>query len=494
MESSSIGKPDSPSHLAIAAEELGEPVTQQEVGAAPARRTRAALLIRMLVTTDFFAAVVACGLAPLLLGASPVETLVTAAVGGLLWPTLAFAAGLYVGDDLRTWASGIADTPRFLVSVVLFSWPVFAVLLVLAVPTPGFAMLILIPIIVLLSSTLRAGVRAGLHRVEPLTQRAVVVGSGMVAGMIVEKLEAHRQFGLIAVGSVDDETPEVSNLRLPRLGTLADLPTVLRFHEIDRVIIAFSRSGHEDLLGCIRVCRDQGVVVDVVPRLFEFLDGARSLDYVGGLPVLTIGTPRLNRASQVAKRGLDAVVAVVALILLAPLLALVAAAIKLESPGPVVFRQPRVGRGGKSFGILKFRSMYADAELRKPDLEESNGDDVLFKLREDPRITRVGRVLRRFSIDELPQLVNVLRGHMSLVGPRPLINPEIEAMDQEWQERRLDLRPGITGPWQVTGRSESPFEEMVRLDYQYVAGWSLARDVEILLATIPAVLSGRGAY
>jgi len=138
--------------------------------------------------------------------------------------------------------------------------------------------------------------------------------------------------------------------------------------------------------------------------------------------------------------------------------------------------------------------MYADAELRKPDLEESNGDDVLFKLREDPRITRVGRVLRRFSIDELPQLVNVLRGHMSLVGPRPLINPEIEAMDQEWQERRLDLRPGITGPWQVTGRSESPFEEMVRLDYQYVAGWSLARDVEILLATIPAVLSGRGAY
>jgi exopolysaccharide biosynthesis polyprenyl glycosylphosphotransferase len=355
-------------------------------------------------------------------------------------------------------------------------------------------MLILIPTIVLLSSTLRAGVRAGLHRVEPLNQRAVIVGSGLVAGIIVEKLQAHRQFGLVAVGSVDDDPPEVSNLHLPRLGTLSDLPGVLRFHEIDRVIIAFSRSGHEQLLRCIRVCRDQGVVVDVVPRLFEFLDGARSLDYVGGLPVLTIGTPRLNRSSQVAKRALDAALASLFLVALAPLLALVAAAIKLESPGPVVFRQPRVGRGGKVFGILKFRSMYADAELRKPELADSNGESVLFKLREDPRITRVGRILRRFSIDELPQLVNVVRGHMSLVGPRPLINPEIEAMDEEWHVRRLDLRPGMTGPWQVTGRSESPFEEMVRLDYQYVAGWSLARDVEILLATIPAVLSGRGAY
>ena len=140
--------------------------------------------------------------------------------------------------------------------------------------------------------------------------------------------------------------------------------------------------------------------------------------------------------------------------------------------------------------------MYVDAEERKAELEELNeaGDGVMFKIREDPRVTRVGRFIRRFSLDELPQLFNVLRGEMSLVGPRPLIFPETAALDEDWHLRRLELRPGLTGPWQVYGRSQSPFQEMVRFDYQYVAGWSLARDIEILLATIPAVVSGRGAY
>jgi lipopolysaccharide/colanic/teichoic acid biosynthesis glycosyltransferase len=146
--------------------------------------------------------------------------------------------------------------------------------------------------------------------------------------------------------------------------------------------------------------------------------------------------------------------------------------------------------------MLKFRSMYADADERKADFETQNEatDGVMFKIRTDPRVTRVGRLLRRLSLDELPQLFNVLKGDMSLVGPRPLIRIETDALDEDWHERRLDLRPGMTGPWQVQGRSETPFQEMVRLDYQYVAGWSLARDVEIMLATVPAVLSGRGAY
>jgi len=148
------------------------------------------------------------------------------------------------------------------------------------------------------------------------------------------------------------------------------------------------------------------------------------------------------------------------------------------------------------FGIFKFRSMYADAEVRKREYAALNeaDDGVMFKIRHDPRITRVGRLLRRLSLDELPQLFNVVVGDMSLVGPRPLISAETDALDTEWQTRRLDLRPGMTGPWQIQGRSETPFQEMVRLDYQYVSGWSLARDVEILLATVPAVLSGRGAY
>jgi lipopolysaccharide/colanic/teichoic acid biosynthesis glycosyltransferase len=160
----------------------------------------------------------------------------------------------------------------------------------------------------------------------------------------------------------------------------------------------------------------------------------------------------------------------------------------VESRGPVFFRQSRVGRGQTTFDMLKFRSMYQDAALRL------NDEGVMVKGRSDPRTTRVGRFLRRLSLDELPQLVNVLRGEMSLVGPRPLIPEESAVLAENWHVRRFDLRPGMTGPWQVQGRSETPFHEMIRLDYQYVAGWSLARDIEILLATLPAVLAGRGAY
>jgi lipopolysaccharide/colanic/teichoic acid biosynthesis glycosyltransferase len=197
-----------------------------------------------------------------------------------------------------------------------------------------------------------------------------------------------------------------------------------------------------------------------------------------------------------AKRLVDLVGSAALLILISPLMIAIAIAIKVNSRGPVFFRQPRAGRRGKGFKLIKFRSMYTDAEERKPEVAQLNeaDDGVMFKIRVDPRVTRTGRFLRRFSLDELPQLFNVLIGQMSLVGPRPLIFPEAEALEKEWHLRRLELRPGLTGPWQIYGRSQNPFQEMVRFDYQYVAGWSLARDVEILIATVPAVLSGRGAY
>ena len=174
----------------------------------------------------------------------------------------------------------------------------------------------------------------------------------------------------------------------------------------------------------------------------------------------------------------------------------IAIAIKIESRGPVFFRQPRAGRGNTSFKLIKFRSMYIDAEQRKEELDELNeaDDGVMFKIREDPRVTRVGRFIRRFSIDELPQLFNVLQGRDEPGRPATADLPRDRRPGEHWHLRRLELRPGLTGPWQVYGRSQSPFQEMVRFDYQYVAGWSLARDIEILLATLPAVLSGRGAY
>jgi exopolysaccharide biosynthesis polyprenyl glycosylphosphotransferase len=226
----------------------------------------------------------------------------------------------------------------------------------------------------------------------------------------------------------------------------------------------------------------------VIPRLFEFLVGAPALETVGGLPVLSLGRPHLTPASRVTKRCLDVLVSALLLVLLAPLMLIIAIAIKLESRGPVFFRQRRPGRNCRQFSVIKFRSMYADAGVELAD------SGAIVKLRDDARTTKVGRLLRRFSLDELPQLVNVFLGDMSLVGPRPLLTEESAAVAEEWHARRYDLRPGLTGLWQVQGRSENPFEERMRLDYQYVAGWSLSRDLEILLATIPAVLSGRGAY
>jgi exopolysaccharide biosynthesis polyprenyl glycosylphosphotransferase len=230
-----------------------------------------------------------------------------------------------------------------------------------------------------------------------------------------------------------------------------------------------------------------GVAVDVVPRLFEFLDGARTLDQIGGLPLLSIEAPSLARGSRVGKRVLDAGGAALGLVLFAPLLLAAAIAIKLDSSGPVLFRQVRVGRGGRQFTLYKFRSMRMGSTILV------RADGAIVKDVADPRVTRVGGFLRRLSLDELPQLFNVLRGDMSLVGPRPLVLAEARALTEEWQQRRADLRPGLTGAWQVAGRSNIPFQEMIRFDYQYVSGWSLGRDLAILLATLPAVFSGRGA-
>ena len=225
-----------------------------------------------------------------------------------------------------------------------------------------------------------------------------------------------------------------------------------------------------------------------MPRLFEFLDGARTLELVGGMPLLSIQQPTLTPLSRFTKRALDIAGASLVLFVMSPLLLAVALAIKLNSPGGVFFFQQRSGRGGRFFRLYKFRSMKTDATVLVRE------DGAIVKRPDDARITSVGRFIRRFSLDEAPQLINVIKGDMSLVGPRPLVLAEHAALSEDWQTRRADLRPGLTGPWQISGRSHIPFQDMIKFDYQYVAGWSLARDIEILLATLPAVLSGRGAY
>jgi len=334
----------------------------------------------------------------------------------------------------------------------------------------------------------RAAARAGVHRVATLRQRALILGSGTVAKQLVDGLHRHHELGLDPVGFIDDDVHHPGEIGIPRLGTLDSLADLITFGRVDRVMIAFSRASHEELLHCIRVCRDKGVTVDIVPRLFEFLDGARSIELVGGIPLLSIQQPSLTPLSRVVKRALDIAGASLLLALLAPLLVVVAIAIKVGSRGPIMFTQQRSGRRGAFFKLYKFRSMRNDATVLVRD------DGAIVKRPDDDRITGVGRFIRRFSIDEAPQLLNVLMGDMSLVGPRPLVLAEHAALSEGWQTRRADLRPGLTGPWQISGRSHIPFQDMIKFDYQYVAGWSVARDVEILLATLPAVISGRGAY
>jgi exopolysaccharide biosynthesis polyprenyl glycosylphosphotransferase len=438
-------------------------------------------------------AAVAGGILGGLIGGLPVEGIALFAVlVAAAWPATCFVCGLYSVEDLRSWATGATEASQLAFAALALSWPLYAVsVIVVAPPQPALAAFLACLATVTVGATARGLARAHAHRSEPLRQRTVIVGSGVVAGQVVDRLRAHPEFGLVPVGIVDDDVYQHGNPDLPTLGRLDQLTEVLDRTLVDRVIIAFSRAGHNQLLSIVRTCRDRRVAVDVVPRLFEFLGGARVLDEVGGMPLLSIGVQPLSRSSRATKRALDIAVSACALVLLAPLLAAIALAVKLDARGPVLFRQPRPGRDGKPFQLLKFRSMHPPAEGEE---HAPRPGQPLAKDGADARVTRVGAALRRFSLDELPQFVNVLKADMSLVGPRPLVMSEAPALGETWHERRLDLRPGMTGLWQVSGRSNMPFHDRLRLDYQYVVGWSLARDVEILLATLPAVLSGRGAY
>ena len=275
------------------------------------------------------------------------------------------------------------------------------------------------------------------------------------------------------------------------LGTFGELADLMLSQRIDRAVIAAAASPSEQVLDKIPLVKSLGIKVSVLPRLFEVVGSSVDVEDLGGVMLLGLRRYELTTSSRFLKRALDISVSAAALFLLAPVLLAIAIAIKVTSPGPVLFRQRRIGRHGKSFQMLKFRSMYDGADEMKPELHALNEADGLFKIANDPRVTPVGRLLRRVSFDELPQLVNVLRGEMSLVGPRPLVGDE-DAQIKGWLRRRLDVIPGMTGVWQVHGSSRIPLREMVKMDYLYRANWSLWLDLKILLRTVPFVLSRRG--
>ena len=417
-----------------------------------------------------------------------------------LWVILARLHGLYDRDEERTDHSSVDDFFGVLQMVTIGSWIFLVGTHVTELAHPTLQRIVVFWALAIGFVWLfRVLIRVVGRRQASYVQNVLVVGSGNVARLLAEKMGKHRGYGLNIVGFVDHDAGAMQNGGPPieLLGTTTEIRQLVHQHRIDRVVVAFSNDSHEQTLDVIRLLQDQRVQVDIVPRMFEVLGTSAELHAIEGIPLVGLAPPHLSNSSRLLKRCFDVIGATFGLVVLSPLLVAAAIAIKVDSRGPVFFRQVRMGEDERTFRIFKFRTMVVDAETRKAEVAHLNmhrGDDPrMFKVPADPRVTRVGAFLRRSRIDELPQLINVLRGEMSLVGPRPLILDEDRYVER-WARRRLSLRPGITGLWQVLGASDIPFEEMTKLDYLYVTNWSLGEDVRLILRTIPSLARGRAAY
>ena len=325
--------------------------------------------------------------------------------------------------------------------------------------------------------------------------KVLIVGTGPAAQEFADRLLRHPSYGMTPIGFLSSGPTELMDgLDLPLLGPTELLPHLAGGEfAVDRVVVDTGSCPEEELVPLLYRTSASGVEVAVLPTLARHLSTAVSVEAVAGMTVLAYRANRKAGAGWIAKRIVDVAGASLALLLTAPIWLACALAIKVDSPGPVLFRQARIGRGGRMFEVLKLRSMCVEAEAARRTLIDLNEcDGPFFKVSRDPRVTRVGRVLRRWSLDELPQLINVIKGDMSLVGPRPSLPEEIE-QSPTWFRHRLEVRPGLTGLWQVSGRFLLPFHETSRLDVFYVDHWSLGLDARILLRTPAVVMSGRGA-
>ncbi|HEX3454565.1 MAG TPA: sugar transferase [Gaiellaceae bacterium] len=464
-------------------------VARPAVGAT--HRPRGWLLRRGLVGADIVGLVLAFSVVENIFGGiTKGQTLSNRSEVGLflltlpVWILLAKLYGLYDRDETRTQHHTVDDLGGVFHLATVGTWVVVA-----GARISDFAHPYLVRVTVFWALAIaaivitRSIVRRICRRHESFIQNTVIVGSGPEVQLITKRLQERPDFGLRVVGFTD---------------AVEDLPRLVDELHVARVIVGFGSDGHEPMLAQIRELNARGVQVDVVPRFPELIGPEVDLHAAGGITLFSLRAFKLSRSSRALKRTGDVIASSIGLLLTLPLFAAAAVAIKLDSPGPVFFRQERIRDARRTFRMWKFRTMVADAEERKADVAHLNihaqngGSALMFKVDNDPRVTRVGRVLRRFSLDELPQLLNVLVGDMSVVGPRPLI-PEEHSHVTEWRRRRLDVRPGMTGLWQVSGRSTVPFEEMVALDYRYVTNWSLLSDLSLVLQTLPQLARGRAA-
>lgn len=321
----------------------------------------------------------------------------------------------------------------------------------------------------------------------------IVVGSNESARHLGEALERSSDYGVRLIGFLDDEPGVVKLSRSYDQYPLSGLRELLRAHVIDDIIFAVDSGRLAEMEDVFLLCDEEGVRTRVVVDFFPHVNSQVYLDRLGTTPLLTFSAAPHDEIRLLAKRATDVLLATAALALLLPVMFLIVLLIKLTSPGPAIFRQERCGLNGRRFVFYKFRSMCDNAEELKSSLMHLNHKSTAFKIPNDPRLTSIGRFLRKFSVDEWPQLWNVLKGDMSLVGPRPAVPEEVE-LYQTWQRRRLRMRPGLTCLWALAGRDKLDFDSWMKMDMQYIDTWSLTLDWNILLRTIPRVLTGRGAY
>ncbi len=332
--------------------------------------------------------------------------------------------------------------------------------------------------------------------------RVAVIGSGRAARRIMQWMFGQPQLGYEVIGYLDDDysQPEMAVatasavVRPLHLGRSDELGKIVSSMQIDEVIIALPPRDHDRIVEMIDLCRNLDIEFKIIPDLYTMALDNVNIHEVAGMPLIGLKPPQISGWNFAVKRAMDLALSAFVLVVFSWLFLLVSVAIRLDSAGPVFFKQERVGRGGRRFTCYKFRTMVNDAENQRAQLQQAHGQGtLLFKLKDDPRRTRVGRILRRSSLDELPQFINILLGSMSVVGPRPAIPPEV-AEYEEWHFDRLLVQPGLTGLWQVNGRSNLSFDEMVRLDLYYAENWSPWLDIKTIIRTVPAIMTARGAY
>ena len=420
-----------------------------------------------------------------------------------VWIVLANLHGLYERDEERADHSTVDDIVGVLHVVTIGAWFFLIASLATGLVVPNLIKLgSFWALAILFVAAGRAGARALCRRSLSYLQNTIIVGAGDVGQLVARKLLKHPEYGLNLVGFVDDHPKERRGdlEHLTVLGSPTRLRELIRLLDVERVIVAFSNESEERLLELVRPLSEEDVQIDVVPRLFGIVGPKVGIHTVEGLPLVGLTPASLTRSSTLTKRAFDILVASIVLLMTAPLFAFIAWRVKRDSPGPVFFRQTRLGLNMSKFQALKFRTMKVgtDESAHRDYIEQSSQSGVqmngngLFKLDRADAVTRSGGWLRRSSLDELPQLINVLRGEMSLVGPRPCIEYETETFERHHFERFL-VPAGITGLWQVTARANSSFAEALDMDVAYVRGWSLGLDLRLLCRTPFQLLRQRGA-